>query len=583
MTVPTPVYTVEIWSGSTLRHRLGYTGSGWSTKSITSLKVKPGITSAIGGFELTVPDSTDLGAYGLYKDVLNYEDIYIWLGWEATGSSALFKGKIDTIKSDWNRSVGGTRTFVGRDYGEALFRILKRRAYTGSTRLTVINLKNNAGLDASDTEIVSSNTIYPMVLENETCFAGIKEVSDFDNKDFYVGTNKYLYWFTRQTQTGSEIFTTGSNILSYKVVRDVMPDKNMIWVFGMRDPANITGSDWPVNHDDWTESGSLTGSWTGHVVSGSGEADIPVVIGTDGTLDVATGSAGIKTVFTSADEADSFTITLKKTIPDSPVRCLSGDILHFYYWNTSNPQKHFTFKVRLETDASNYFESNLENSYSLTAKRERTIGLGPSNEGVSSTGSEDTDTGSYKWERTGDPDWFDINYITLIGGFSQSAATNAGIKIDGLYIGTRFQAYTGSAASTGSYDKRPLVVVNNRLNSTEYCVNEGGTLLAKLKDPLTQITVTVSGSEGLQVGKRYSGSIPAENINGYYELIDLEHRFNASEGFVSKMTLSDKKEIRTPIPIIDYPTMVAEEQKSLWDQILDALGIPKPGPRYTIP
>lgn len=563
MSVPVPIYRVEIWSGSIRRHSFGYKGTSpyWETNSVISLKVKPGMTSAIGGFEVIVPDSDNLGVPGKYKDVLPFEDVYIWLDYNATGS-ALFKGKIDTIKSEWGKDVGAIRRFVGRDYGEALFRILKRRMYTGSASGSVISLKDNAGL-TDNTYITNSTTNYPITLENETCFSGIKSISDLDNKDFFMDPDKKLHWFIRQSVSGSETFTTGSNILSHKVTKDVTLTKNMIYVFGMRNPDDTTGSDWPIGHDDWTEAD--TGSWIGRVISGSGPSGgvATTVVSDSRSGFYATGSAAIYADF-DIWSTDSFTVWLRKTLP-STLRVNSGDIIHLYYGTTS--PEHITYKLRMETDANNYFETKLEHSgyyWSGVGKLEKTIPLGVQYEGTAVTGSDDTNTGSYKWERVGSPDWYNINYVMLRSEFDGSnGGTCSDLYIDGLYFGTRFQAYTGSVWSTGSYGKRPYVVINERLNSKEYCTNEGATLLAKLSGSITQISMTVTGSEELQVGSRYSVSIPAEGISGYYELIDLEHRFNASEGFVSKCLFSDKKEIRTPIPIIDYSIYEAEKDRSM--------------------
>ena len=48
-----PAYKVEFWSGSTLLHGFG---SGYTNK-ISSFRIKPGLTAAIGSFEIEIPDT----------------------------------------------------------------------------------------------------------------------------------------------------------------------------------------------------------------------------------------------------------------------------------------------------------------------------------------------------------------------------------------------------------------------------------------------------------------------------------------------------------------------------------------------
>ncbi len=572
MSVPAPVYKVEIWSGSTKRFSFGY----GAANNISDLRVKPGLTNAIGSFEVNVPDSENVGTGGKYKTVLPYEDVKIWLGYgsELEYGIPFFKGKIDTIRSKLSTQEGWTRSFIGRDYGEALFRILKRRAYTGSAYDAVQNLRDNASLNATVTYIASSANVYPMVLENDDCFKGLKDISDFDNKDFYVDTEKDLHWFERQSITGNQSFVIGTNILDCAVDRDITSIFNDIYVFGMRDPSNISGSDIPTNHDDWTES--TASGWNGWVKSGSGEST-NVTISVVNTY-VASGSKSLELSFGINGTETNAEFWVSRPITGSDLRAKmlnGGDTFHLYNRIRYLLQGCVPY-IRLETDNSNYFECKLEREWNKGTSNsyfpEKTIDVGPSYEGVSSTGSEDTWTGSYQWTRVGSPDWYNLNSIKFYAknvGWTQVSPGTFYYYIDGLYFGTRFQARTTDLASSGSYGYRPHVEISEKFNSNQYCLSEATTLLAKLKDPIVQIQLTTTGSVNLQVGTRYLVTIPAESINTYYELIDLEHLFRYPGGFVSTCTFTNNKEIRTPIPLINYPVAKAIETKTLWEIILD--------------
>jgi len=596
VSVYNPVYRVEIWSGSTLRHAFGLD----STKYVNSLRVKPGMTTTIGSFEITVPDADLTNNPGMYNNVLPFEDVYIWLGYTNTGSSALLKGKIETIKSNLDPSRGWVRTFIGRDYGECFHRVIKREAFNTGSTVIVQNIRNNCtgsiygGLSTSNTYIETDTQAGSLTLDNDSCQKGIKEISDFVNRDFYVDTNKVLHWFTRQSQTGSEIYTTGSNIFDYKVTKDMSNVINDIYVFGIRDPAGMTGSDWPTNHDDWTDTGSASlYMWESYVNSGSGNTYIfPGMY----ALEPATGSAALRTAFdvvVGYPATGSFLCHItgsgSSIWQKSSLMISDNDVLHFYFGteSTIGGITCSNHRVRLETDQNNYFECLLENptTSGTVAWAERTINLGPTHEGISTTGSANQTTGSYKWQVVGNPDWFNINHLRVLCVGSVGAGSSTLIlTIDGVYFGTKFQYHTGSTSSQTTYGYRPYVYTDERLTSNEYCQNKAGTLLAAGSTPVTQIQLTTTGSPALQIGNRHQIVIGAENISGYYELIDIEHNYEAGE-FRTTCTFTDKKELRTIVPIINYPVQKAQETLSWWDVLLRQFTRFGPGPykQYSSP
>ena len=568
MSVMTPAYKAEFYNkAGGLRYGFG---SGYNTKAL-SFSIKPGMTTAIGSFEVVLVD-TGSDASGIatgvaFKDIDVYEPVYLYYGYTGSGMGAFpwyqFKGLIDTKKIEYTEGQC-IRTYVGRDDGEALFRILERRSFTGSCSGSAVLLKDRAGLNASNVFIDNSTDVYNLVLSNDNCFKGLQEISDFNNKDFYVDTGSKLHWFERHSLTGAETFSVGTNIKSYRLFTDITDSKNDYFVFGMRDLAPLTGSDWPVNHDDWTQT--ETAGWVGWI----NEDAVP---GIDNECVILSSSAAYATGSWSMScftGASGFTngmglyTSLTKTIPNGPVMCNPGDVLHFYdgSYILGGTNLNSEFRIRLQTNTNNYFECKLESRYNLVGAAgqnwlEYIIELGPSNEGISITGSKDTNTGSYKWTRVGSPDWYNINSVKLWtyhvhdGALGQST-----VYIDGLYIGTRFQYRSGSTGSQIAYNYRPEVVIDSKYNSNLYCKNVAQTLLAQNSGSTTQVELLTTGSPNLQIGNKHAITIPAENLNStYLELIDLEHIFN-NDGYTVKCLFTDKPQLRIPIPIINYPVQV---------------------------
>lgn len=570
-----PVYKIQFWSGSTLLHGFG---AGY-TNFISSFRIKPGLTSAIGSFEIVIPD-TGSNASGFatgqaFGDIDVYQDVEFWYGY--TGSNMSFPliyqfyGKIDSKKVDFADGSGYIRTFVGRDYGEALFRILERRGFTGSTTNTVYVLRDDSGLSGSNEFIEVSGNIYPITLSNENCFRALKEVSDFDNRDFYVDAHARVHWFERQSGSGAETFVEGTNILSYRLFKDVTEVYNQYYVFGMRDSANITGSDWPINHDDWTEPNAT--NWTAWIKSGSGPAEGVSVTPAITATQKATGSNSIKFADISGAYSDTQEWYLKFDINGSASKTLmlnDGDILHLYSGRLGNAVAYQNFypTIRLETDSNNYFECKLEHEGHTSATTvnwyERPIYVGPSYEGVSTTGSLNTYTGSYKWTRIGSPDWYNINSFKMyITKPTAGVLSEANYFIDGLYFGTRWQMSTSSATSVTAYGARPKVVMDDKYTSNQYCTNVGSTLLGENSTPTTQIEVTTLGLPNLVMGNKYLLTLLSENINSNHELIDLEHKWE-NDSFLSKCLFTDKKQMRIPIPIINYPIQRVNKDYEIW-------------------
>jgi hypothetical protein len=567
MSVQSPTYKVEFWNGANFRHGFGY---GYDAH-IVSLRVKPGLTSAIGSFEISIPDTGSSG--NAFNNIGVYEDVYIGLGYTTDPGNTFFRGKIDTVKMEFSANQGWLRIFSGRDYGEALLRYLERQAFTGSASGSTIILKDDSGLNSDNQYIVNETALYALVMDNTKVFDGMNEISDFINKDFNVDTNSKLHWFERQSTVGSNTFVVGTNIISYRFFDDITDSFNQYYVFGLADSSVTSGSYWPINRDSYTEN--ETGSWRGYANSGS---DTEVTIFVD-AVNYKTGSYSLYGQYNLQGGVPAW-IKLIYTLTGS-LMLNSNDFVDFWRcgYITSGPgsNHYYASKVKLKTDDDNYFECNLEEINANNPTRlwvNYHIPVGPEVEGGSLTGSIDQNTGSYKWSRVGRPDWYNINKFELDAyGSAEFLNLYNKLWIDGLYFGTRFQFQSGSTGSQTRYGFRPKVIIDDRYNSTEYCKNVATILLEMNSGSTRQIEIITTGSPNLSMGYRYAITIPSEGISAqYYELIDLEHRIDAGEGFTSKCLLTDKKQLRVPIPLINYAIQAAISKQVTMRDIERRLG-----------
>ena len=560
-----PVYAVRLsgssnWLGEP--YNFGTTGV---TNKVSSIRVKPGLTSAVGSFEVDFPDTGSTG--NAFTGISLFNHVWVWLDYDATGSTPTMQGRIDTLETDFSESRGYIRKLIGRDYGESLLRILERRAFSGSASGSIVLMNDDASLNTNHKYIDNNTTVYNIVMDNDNVHEGMTVISDFVNKDFYVDEQKQLHWFTKQP-AGTHPFVVGENILSYRVFNDISDCSNKVYVFGSSDPNGTTGSFWPLDksgqYDTWTQAD--TTDWSAYTNSGSEQADVA----DSWDVDPKIGTRFIKVGAALYFNVDSW-LGLRFTLPTT-LMFNSGDTVNFWRKGIVDDLQIGNYirptKLRLKTDSNNYFETTLEgmheNSYTWVNYK---IPLGPVNEGTATTGSQDTSTGSYLWSRIGVPDWYNITQFELSAYFHTETVEDCVLSIDQLYFGTRFYGVASSSASQTSYGLREKIIKDGRYNSNLYCQNVANTYLSINSSSTKQIEILTTGSVDLIMGYTYPLTIPSENISAAnYELIDLEHKFDAG-GFTSKCLFTDKKEISTPIPLINYPVQNTFNLNAFWDRL----------------
>ena len=565
-----PVYAVRLsgssnWLGEP--YNFGTTGV---TNKVSSIRVKPGLTSAVGSFEVDFQDTGSTG--NAFTGISLFDHVWVWLDYDATGSTPAMQGRIDTLETDFSESRGYIRKLIGRDYGESLLRILERRAFSGSASGSIVLMNDDASLNTNHKYIDNNTTVYNIVMDNDNVHKGMSEISDFVNKDFYVDEQKQLHWFTKQP-AGTHAFVVGENILSYRVFNDISDCSNKVYVFGNSNADPVSGSYFPLSaqgapnsFDVWTQQD--TTGWSAFVNSGS---------------EIAAGCASsnthtkIGTYYMEATAPVDFSTSAWLGIRfNLPQRLMfnSGDTVNFWrigemLLSSGDDTAIRPLKLRLKTDASNYFETTLEETNSIALNWiNYKIPLGPANEGVAATGSIDSNTGSYKWSRVGTPDWYNVTSFELASyNHTRYINDNVYLGVDQLYFATRFQGVASSSASQTSYGLREKIIKDDRYNSRQYCQNVADTFLSINSSSTRQIEILTTGSVDLIMGYTYPLTIPSEGLSAAnYELIDLEHKFDAS-GFTSKCLFTDKKEISIPIPLINYPLQSTFNMKAFKDEL----------------
>ena len=578
-----PVYRVEFWNsaGNVQRHIFG-TGSA-KYPTITSFRVKPGMTSAVGSFEIelhdTGSDNNRLVSGSAFADIDVFDYVLMWYGYTGSGialdyynfNQPMFVGHVDS--KEVNFSVNGcSRRFIGRDVGASLFETIERRAFTGSCRESIKQLITDAQqINTSDTYLTASNDAqYFFVASDKNAFECIKEVDDFNNKDSYVDTGSafYFHYFDRQSMTdNSTPFVEGTNIISYRYIKDLGKVKNDIYVFGLRTPDNQTGSDYPISHDAFTEAPAGAGLtdqpayWYTYVDSSPTFTNAGYEFSYLVPAAVASGSTSVFTQAYTTSTTDRVHLHYDLTHSGSiaPLMIRNGDGLHFYGQLTAQGSLQGGFFVRLETNSgSDYYECALEaagNGQPLN-QCEMTLKLGPSYEGLSLTGSPGTHTGSYRWTRHGSPDWYTIRSVDFSGNCPQGAVNLVGEIVDGMYFAIPYQYHAISGSSVTSYGLRTLVINDDKINSQAYCLSYAQAQLNMMAQPSSQIEMETVTRPYI-IGTQYPITIKSEGISAaLYELIDVEHNWQNGK-LTSKCLFSNQKYVRTPIPLLNLPVQQA--------------------------
>jgi hypothetical protein len=228
--------------------------------------------------------------------------------------------------------------------------------------------------------------------------------------------------------------------------------------------------------------------------------------------------------------------------------------------------------------------SAMNGGYFPNTHMDVTLQVGPDTEGVSSPNLRGQHTGSYKWTRIGNPDWYNINYVGVMYEFKtpdgtsrnaqdafgtwygpnisnwgrvpytggSSAYVSNGIMLENVYFLTSFQSHEFDTGSILSWGERPSVFNDNRCVSNEMCQNEALSYLDRYRNPISQIEIETYALPYL-LGSMYTVNLDSEpNLTGLpgkkgrsFTMIENEITWS-NNLLISKVTLTNLPGMRFP-------------------------------------
>jgi len=522
-----PIYKIEIWDSTpALIHTI--------TSDAIDIKVKETLTQAIGTFSFTLPTVKGLPNPYFFTDVAVNDTVKIWLDYENVSGDPVTVGRIYQITTPLTLNSGYLRHFACSNQGEILQRRIKtRKAWEGVGASTIVTeLATDLGLGTG--QITADATSVTLTTDGETYFDVLRKVSDYwfnagtqVKKDFYVDVDDNLVWKSRPIRTaGVETLTVGENILSYNLLRDVLPVKNKIWVYGAATPydpnravVNFAGRTYPSDGDSWTYG---TG-WTASKGTLSSDATNPKVGANDlrCTSD-ASHDCGFYRSFSqlSVEGKEGFTALQFWGRRDAllatwhHIRLWCPNITNNFEWDFGDPGVNDVWKFKIAR-------------------------LGENN-----TYDADTNPNGQWHLGAGSPTWNNIQGIE----FMVDSGLDFHWDTDGLCFSYgRWRGLAEDVASQTSYCQRDTMMIDDFLLSDSECTKRAETLLYQLKDPVNRLDVLVVGNPNIKIGDRLSITIPAEGISAAsYDVVTVEHSLAKESGFTTRATLVNSANTRTP-------------------------------------
>jgi len=496
-----PKCKIETYTGATLDYTI--------TDDILTVHTRD-VLNGVGSFSFALPVEKGTSSQGYnYTDIALNDTVKVYFWYddvESAPSTPSFAGKICKISGVMSKEQGGFfRVFSGKSLSEVLERnILWNKGWQNTAASTIVQeLATDLGI--YDSNKIESDTTQISLSAVETYLDALKDISDYwvdgntqVKKDFYVDVDGDLVWKSRPIRSsGVETLTVGENILSYDVLRSLLPVKNKIHVFG--------GAAFQNYH--WCESLS---NWTAL----KGAMDLP--------------GDYIRVECDENKETDFYRTTSPYSFLGGykPLHPKSIDHIYFEFQMTigvENP----SFTVMLEApDSSNYFYQTFT-GFQLGAWIEKNLETGPDG----------------NWSSSGSPSWGKIYKIRF-----QTSGTITGtyyILLTGLKCTPlNLYGFAEDATSKNSYGVRELQYVDSLLQSDSLCEQRAETLLYQLKDPPVRVDLTINGNTNVKIGDRLSLTIPAENISAQnFDVLVVEHNF-VNEKFTTKASLVSAGDIR---------------------------------------
>lgn len=400
-----------------------------------------------------------------------------------TSGVVLFKGSIDSVihardqEQQWD--LTDFIRLKGRDLSSELSDLHYTRTFPPGMEIDDMISEAISGTGSSITIAASgTSTIDGHTSIDEPLLSLVTTVLERADYRGYVDFAGELQIFERNDVTkDSGVTLTKSNVLNVESTPVQGEDiRNSITVLGAL-------TEWePETGDLWTED-SLTG-WEQTIGSG-------IILWSSSVR-------GSNSVMVEPDGDDDFEVTFTPYDSDSnPITIrvgYHGQNLSLQFWGKGELDA--THKLCLHTDASNYFETDILDSFDLNWDFfEFPLG-------TSQINTEENPDGI--WTKVGDPDWLNITYLRWYG--SALGPLWRFQAIDGLAFGNkRTHGFAENSDSITSYDKRELIKIVDATTNAE-CQSIATDDALRLGEPVSIIKVVVP-LDALIVGGVWKGLV----------------------------------------------------------------------------
>jgi hypothetical protein len=522
-----PKCKIETYTAAVLDHTI--------TDGFVTLSYKDTVTDGVGTFSFTLPMSST------YTDIALHDKVKIYLGYNAVPASPNFMGRITRLSKTLNPKQ---LTVSGYDMGEVLLRYFKRFKFWDSQHTEDIiqdiaddftpTLYHAADVDNEehhlDVYVIEKNYLDLLQEVSDRWLTGPVHI----NNDFHVETDEHLHWHARPWRTCPETFLEGKNIRNYDLVTDVNKVKNKIWVYGAFDHDTLLPQMKIPTNETWTET--LT-NWV--------FTDCAGVL--DGSHDEGTWSVKVTPTANPAYASLVFT-------PE--YACISG------VKNTQNNSfSQFTWAMKGAPSGGGalltavFVAPTLADQYTYIKANgnwanweTHTVTFNDGTELIDDTTPDD-----------GEPAWDKIVglYFEIID------FTNIYFD-DARLLGGRLFHITedsGGGSSQDLYGVRELIVEDETLKSVADCTLRGEMLLAQLKDPPVQVSMTVDGNANVLSGDRIPNlTLPTAGLPATdFDVLSAEQSvvFSEQEGWSTTITGMNTAYRRRPLDLTPKDVLIS--------------------------
>ena len=506
---------------------LAFGGYGIPQNDVIECRVHLGCTKEVNSFELTLQNWG--GKYG--------PNGAIPLSVGMDGNISIGRGahcpqiitcRIESIRYEST----ATEHYVhlsGRCWGERLF----RRVFTGvfenmkGEEIVKHLLDYYVGLShtRNGVELVeATDTTYTRLeYENTPVWDVIRHIAETADKqgvigfDFRVAPDGRFEFFPKNSKTSP--VSLADYVEEYEYCRDIHVVRNRVAVYGTqvkRLPGDVDDDGYTESTVDWSSNGNLALN-SGHVVE-------------DGQRKYGDSFS------VEANITNSAVLWMQRSLPSLKFGGAEGFKTVSWWMNLYYAPAYFSgFKVRLQSDAENYFEADLTSLVSGSGWRKYTL-----------------DTSQPTWVRAGNPSWSDIKSIRFLVSHTQTVPAIQMLIDHLVFSGARYSAVQHDTTSEQAYGLRELVEVNEELYSDNECLLRARALLDYYKSPAERLTVKSTivdyGDTPILAGDSVYVELPNLGVSGYFRVESAEYHVDA-EAQTLKLTLKLGRE--TPL-LADY-------------------------------